>query len=140
MKYFIKLNLVSIIYAFIALIPIQLIGNVYRINRLTGWKIATINTITAVVIIIEFIVGTILILILTKKWLKNRKANFWTMILWVPYFILFTYITASLFPIINEGDSPNPISGFFAIGLLMLFPFYIYSINFISLALKKIEV
>ncbi|SHH21388.1 hypothetical protein SAMN05421807_10521 [Virgibacillus chiguensis] len=62
MIHFIKLNLVSIIYAFIALIPIQLIGNVYRINRLTGWKIATINTITAVVIIIEFIVGTILIL------------------------------------------------------------------------------
>jgi hypothetical protein len=80
MKYFLKLNVVSILYAFIVLIPIQLMGNVYRISRLTTWEIDTVNMLIAAIIIVDVIGGTILLLLLTRKWLGDRKANFWTVI------------------------------------------------------------
>lgn len=133
MNYFIKLNVVSILYALMIFVPIQLMGNVYRISRLTGWDIGTVNTLSGVIIVTGFIFGTILLLFLTKKWMKGRKANFWTVILWVPYFVLFIYIIASLFPITNGGDAPNPVTGLFVIVGLMVFPFYILIINIIGI-------
>ena len=103
--------------------------NVYRISRLTNWEIGTVNILTGITLIFEIIGGTILILFLTKKWLDGRKANFWTVILWVPYFVLFIYVFASLFPITNGGDTPNPVTGLLAIGGLIVYPFYILILN-----------
>ena len=91
MKYFIKLNVISILYALMIFVPIQLMANVYRISRRTGWNIGTVNILSSVTIVVGFIIGTILLFFLTKKWMKSRKANFWTVILWVPYFV-FLYI------------------------------------------------
>ncbi|WML52271.1 hypothetical protein RCG17_23260 [Neobacillus sp. PS3-12] len=133
MKYFIKLNVFSILYALMIFFPIQLMGNVYRVSRLTGWNIGTVNTLSGVTIVGGFIFGTILIIYLTKKWMKGRKSNFLTTILWIPYFVLFIYIIASLFPITYGGDAPNPVTGFFVIVGLIVFPFYILIINIISL-------
>lgn len=132
MKYFIKLNVVSILYALMILVPIELMVNVYRISRLTGWNIGTVNTLSGVTIVVGFIFGTILLFFLTKKWLNGRKANFWTVMLWVPYFILFVYIVASLFPTTFGGDAPNPVTGFLAIGTLISYPIYILIINSIG--------
>jgi hypothetical protein len=64
--------------------------------------------------------------------LKSRKANFWTVILWIPYFVLFSYIIASQFPTTYGGDAPNSATGFLAIGALIIFPIYILIINFIG--------
>lgn len=113
-------------------VPIQLMGNVYRISRLTSWNIGAVNTLSSVTIVVGFIFGTILLFLLTKKWLKGRKANFWAVILWVPYFVLFVYIIASLFPITYDGDAPNPATGLLTIGALIIFPIYILIINFIG--------
>jgi len=133
MKYFLKLNTISTLYALMVFIPVQLMVNVYRISRLTSWEIGTINILTGVIFLIEVVVGTIMLYFLTKKWLNGRKANFWTIILWVPYFVLFIYIFASLFPIINGGDDPNPASGLLIIGGLIVYPFYILILNFFSM-------
>ncbi|MEK3954599.1 hypothetical protein [Psychrobacillus sp. FSL K6-1464] len=130
MKYFLKLNVVSILYALMVFVPLELMLNVYRISRLTNWKIGTVNILTGITLIIEIIGGTILILFLTKKWLRGRKANFFTVILWVPYFVLLIYVIASLFPITNGGDTPNPVTGLLAIGGLIVYPFYILILNF----------
>jgi hypothetical protein len=132
MKYFIKLNVVSILYALMIFVPIQLIGNIYRISRVTGWNIGFVNILSCVTIAAGLISGTILLILLTKKWLSVHKANFWTVILWVPYFVLLVNIIASLFPITYEGDSPNPVAGFLALGALIAFPIYILIINFIG--------
>nr|WP_295971424.1 hypothetical protein [uncultured Bacillus sp.] len=132
MNYFVKLNVVSILYALMILVPIELMANVYRISRLTGWNIGDVNTLSSITIVVVFIFDIILLFFLTKKWLKNRKANFWTVILWVPYFVLFAYIIASLFPITYGGDAPNPSTGLLAIGALMVFPIFILIINFID--------
>lgn len=132
MKHFIKLNMVSMLYALMIFIPIQLAANVYRISRLTTWDLGTVNIISSLVIVAGFIFGTVLLLYITKKWLKDKKANFLTVILWAPYFILFVYIIASLFPITYEGDAPNPVTGLIAIGALLAFPIYILIMNFFS--------
>lgn len=129
MKYFLKLNVVSILYALMVFVPLELMLNVYRISRLTKWEIGTVNILTGITLIFEIIGGTILILFLTKKWLDGRKASFWTVILWAPFFVLFIYVFASLFPITNGGDTPNPITGLLAIGGLIVYPFYILIIN-----------
>jgi hypothetical protein len=132
MKYFIKLNVISILYALLILVPIELMANVYRISRLTGWNIGTVIRLSSVSIVVVSIFGTILLFFLTKMWMEGRKANFWTVILWAPYFVLFSYIIASLFPITYGGDAPNPATGFLAIGALIIFPIYILIINFIG--------
>ncbi|SFM08253.1 hypothetical protein SAMN04487943_107192 [Gracilibacillus orientalis] len=134
MKYFLKLNVVSILYALLVLVPIELMLNVYRISRLTNWEIDTVNILASVILIVEIIGGTIFLFILTKKWLDGRKANFWTVILWIPYFFLFIYVFASLFPITYGGDVPNPITGLLAIGGLIVYPFYILILNFVGMA------
>ncbi|QUG41268.1 hypothetical protein KD050_18630 [Psychrobacillus sp. INOP01] len=130
MKYFLKLNVVSILYALMVFVPLELMLNVYRISRLTNWEIGTVNILTGITLIIEIIGGTMLIFFLTKKWLGGRKANFFTVILWVPYFVLLIYVIASLFPITNGGDTPNPVTGLLAIGGLIVYPFYILILNF----------
>ncbi|MFD1851957.1 hypothetical protein [Oceanobacillus bengalensis] len=133
MKYFLKLNVVSILYALMVFVPLELMLNVYRISRLTNWKIGTVNIFTGVTLIVEIIGGTILLVFLTKKWLGERKANFWTVILWAPYFVLFIYVFASLFPITYGGDDPNPVTGLLAIVGLIVYPFYILILNFFGM-------
>jgi len=132
-KYFLKLNVISFLYALMIFIPLELMFNVYRISRLTNWGIDTVNILNGVTIIAEFLGGTILLFFLTNKWLGGRTVKFWTVILWIPYFILFVYVFASLFPITYGGDAPNPVTGLLAIGGLVVFPFYILILNFISM-------
>lgn len=133
MKYLCKLNVVSIIYALMVFVPLELIFNIYRITRLTNWGIGMVNFMICVTLVIEVIGGTILIFFLTKEWLDGRKAKFWTVILWVPYFILFIYVFASLFPMTDGGDSPNPVTGLLALVVLIAYPFYILILNFVSM-------
>lgn len=137
MKYFLKLNVVSILYALMVFVLIELMANVYRITRLTNWEIGKVNILTRLTIIIGIIGGTILIHFLTKKWLGERKASFWTVILWIPYFVLFIYVFANLFPITNGGDAPNPVTGFLAIGGLIIYPFYILILSFFGMTSDK---
>lgn len=134
MQYILKLNIVSILYALMIFIPLELMLNVYRISRMTNWGIDTVIIVTGVTLLLELIVGSILLVYLTKSWLGERKANFWTLILWVPYFVLFIYGFASLFPITNGGDVPNPVTGLVAIGGLIGYPFYILVLNMIGIA------
>ncbi len=133
MKYFCKLNVVSIIYALMVFVPLELIFNVYRITRITNWNISTVIIVTCVTLIIVIIGVTIILHFLTKKWLDGRKAKFWTVILWVPYFVLFIYVFASLFPMTYGGDSPNPVTGLLALVVLIAYPFYILILNFVSM-------
>lgn len=132
MKFFIKLNGISILYAFMIFVPLELMVNVYRISRITNWNIGNVNILIGFTNVIAFISGTILLFFLTKKWMKVRKVKFWTVILWVPFFVLFVYLFASLFPITSGGDSPNPVTGFLAIGAVIVYPIYILIINFTS--------
>jgi len=132
MKYFLKLNIISILYTLMIFVPLELMLNVYRISRLTNWEIGTVNILIGAILIVEVIGGTILLIFLTKNCLGGRKARFWTSILWVPYFVFLIYIFASLFPITYGGDTPNPVIGLLVVGLLIVYPFYILILNSFS--------
>lgn len=133
MEYFLKLNVVSILYALMVFVPLELMLNVYRISRLINWEIGTVNILTGLTVIVEIMGGTIILYFLTKKWLDGRKANFWTVILWVPYFVVFIYLFASIFPITYGGDDPNPVTGLLSIGGLIVYPFYILIFNIVCM-------
>ncbi|MGE7603412.1 hypothetical protein ACQKL5_13125 [Peribacillus sp. NPDC097675] len=132
LKFFLKVNVVSILYALILFIPLELIMNVYRISRLTTWDIGNVNILIGCTAIVLLVSGTILLFFLTKKWMGFRKAQFWTVILWAPYFVLFVYMGASLIPVTYGGDMPNPATGLLAVGALIVYPIYILIINFSS--------
>ncbi|GIP53350.1 hypothetical protein J42TS3_23850 [Paenibacillus vini] len=123
--------MVSILYALFLFVPIELMVNVYRISRLTGWELNSTNILNMVIICADIVFGTAILYLLTTKWLGRRKLNYLTIVFWVPYFILFVYIFARLFPITYGGDDPNPVTGLLAIGMLLLYPVYIFFMNLI---------
>ena len=113
-------------------VSLELMLNVYRISRLTNWEIGTVNILVGVTLIMVVAGGTALLYFLTKTWLNQRKARFWPVILWLPYFVLFIYVFASLFPMTHGGDTPNSVTGLLAIGGLIVYTFYILIINSVS--------
>lgn len=131
MKFFLKLNLVSALIAFPLLTGIQLMANVYRINRVTGWDLGTVETVVLIINLIGFILFTMLFYFVLKYWLKGRRARYWTVLLWVPYFFLFNFLWTTMFPIVNPGDKPAPVQGLIFLVLFALYPFYILTINVI---------
>ena len=137
MNYFLKLNIVSILYALLFFIPLELMLNVYRIARLTSWQIDTVNILTFIILLVDTIGGTLVIYYLTKKWMEGRKANFWTILLWFPYFILFIFVLANLIPITYGGDEPNPVTGLLALGGIIVYPGYIFFLNLFSITSVK---
>lgn len=137
MKFVKKLNVVSIIYAFMLFVNIELMLNVYRISRITGWDLDTVVVIISTIKIVGFIFCTIFFYKLIKNLMEGRKASFFTIILWFPYFIFFIYIFASLFPITYGGDKPNPINGLVILGELILYPIYLAILNFIVISFSN---
>jgi len=132
MKFFGKLNIVSALIAFVLFISIELQLNFYRIWRITGWEVDTVNNVIAIIHLVGFILSTIVFVILIKKWLNGTKASFWSIILWLPYLVLFIFIFANLFPITNRGDTPAPVSGLLILGQLIIYPIYLLVINAFS--------
>ena len=137
MNYFLKLNIVSILYALLFFIPLELMLNVYRIARLTNWQIGTVNMLTGMVLLVSLIGGTYVIYRFMNKWMRGRKANFFTVLLWFPYFILFIYLYAAIFPITNGGDGPNPVTGLLALFGMIAYPVYIFILNLFTVSNVK---
>ena len=133
MKYFLKLNAASLLYALLAVLPLELMLNVYRITRLSGWEIETVNALTAIFFFINLIGGTLLFFRLTEKWLGGRKLNYITSILWFPYFILFVFLFATLLPITYRGDDPSPVTGLLMMFGIIVYPVYILILTNLSM-------
>lgn len=129
MRFFLKLNVVSILYAFMLFVPVELMLNAYRVSRLTGWNLDNLLIAMSIVVIIGFISSTMFLIFLTKKWMINRKSAFWSMLLWFPYLVIFVFIFVTLFPINNPADQPGPGGGIIILGALILYPFYLLLIN-----------
>lgn len=139
MKFFIKLNAVSALYGFILFIAVELMINAYRISRVTGWELGIVTNVSTAIYIIGFILSTALFIIVIKGWSENRKAFFWSIILWFPYFVLFSFLFASLFPINNPADEAGPGAGLIIIGALIFYPVYLLFINVFSTGIGIVE-
>lgn len=57
MKQFWKLNAVSMLYALMIAIPVELMLNVYRISRVMNLEIGTVNIITGIILLLEMTLG-----------------------------------------------------------------------------------
>lgn len=137
MKFFIKLNGVSALYALLLFIIIELMGNIYRISRITSWEIETVNMVVLYINIVVLIVFTILMVFIIRNWMESRKSTYWSVLLWFPYFMLYIEVFVSLFPIQNRGEIPNPGIGLLAFGIMMIYPLYIVLVNLFGLEVFK---
>lgn len=128
MKFFIKLNTISALYALALVVAIQLIINVSSISWITGWEWETVYIIIAVINFIGLLLSTILFIFLTKKWMIGRKNSYWSLILWAPYFILFFFLFTVYLPL-DAGIILFPRFSLLIFGSVILYPFYILFIN-----------
>ncbi|WP_404328600.1 hypothetical protein [Mesobacillus maritimus] len=132
MKTFFKINGISILYALMLLIPIELLLNVLRISRITGWNLNVVWMVMGISAVVSFILLSSIIFYFTKKLLNNRKSSFWSVLLWLPYHILFIFIFASLFPVTNPADEGGPGDGIIILGFLFFYPFIVFVLNSFS--------
>ena len=139
MNTFLKLNVISILFAFIIFIPIELVVNASRMSRLTGLNIDEAGKVIGVVSIASVILLSAFTIYITKRWMKSRISSFWSILLWFPYLILFTFIFASLFPITNPVDEGGPGDGFIILGLLFFYPFFVLILNIFGIYTGNIE-
>lgn len=118
------------------LIQTQLIANVYRIERLTGWAnelpIALLN-------LAIFGVTTVLFCFFTHKYFSTGKSKYISTILWIPYFFALLWLFTSIFPVTNAGDKPANVLGFLLIGLFLIYPLYIFLVTLICSKEEKKE-
>lgn len=133
-KNFVKINIMSFGYAVMLSFPVQLLANIYRIGRVSGWDLSLVNQVVYSLIFIMFIFFTILSVILTRKYFaeNNTKLRFISMILWFPYFVLINFTFSSLFPIVDRGELPPPVVGLLSLGAMIVHPIYIFVINLLA--------
>ncbi|MCM3785013.1 hypothetical protein M3231_18745 [Neobacillus mesonae] len=132
MKYILKLNIMSALYALLLFYLIESLVNFYRIARITGLEMETVDQAIGWGGLGISLLSSALFCYLNVKWLRLRKANFWTVLLWAPYFVLFIYLFAKLFPMANPADHPGPATGLIGLGMLLFYPVYIALLNFFS--------
>ncbi|CDZ25006.1 putative membrane protein [[Clostridium] cellulosi] len=128
MKYFARLNLMALLYGFALFAQTELMVNAYRLERITHWFSFAINGIA---VLILFVLFTIALCVLTKKYLDKRKMRYILLILWLPYYVILTFLFSCLFPMTNRADEPSPVLGLILIGIWIAYPLYIAVINLI---------
>lgn len=137
MKFFMKLNVLSIIYAFAFFVNVELMFNVYRISRITEWNLGAVVKTTGIFTVIWFIVCAVLFYYLLKHWMEGRRDSFWAIFLWFPYYVLFILSFAYLFPYTYGGDKSNPASGLIAIGEIIFYPVYLAILTFMGISFSN---
>lgn len=139
MKDFVKLNTVSVIYAFALFISIELIINVYRINRVMGWDVDVILLAIPLTILIVFILSTVLVIQLMRKWMIGRKISYWSVVMWFPYFIFFYTVFTYCYPLVS-GETMFPIFNLLIYGVILVYPIYILIVNLYATSIVSREV
>ena len=109
-------------------IAIELIINVYRISRVTGWSLDVVMVVIPVIILIGAAFSTLLMIRMIRKWMIGRKIVYWSVLIWCPYFLFFYYLFTSFFPL-NSGETWFPLFNILIYGLIVLYPIYIFIIN-----------
>ncbi|MGG4343100.1 hypothetical protein [Paenibacillus lautus] len=139
MSFFIRLNISSFLYAWFPFAVIELMSNVYRLSRVTGWGLDHVNVMILVFFFVCLLLSGFGFPKLIRHWLGGRKASFFSLVLWIPYFIILTYIVAAWFPIMNPADKPNPVTGLIAIAVLVLYPFYLAIVHLLGTGVSGSE-
>lgn len=138
-KVFLRLNMISAVFAFALFISFELQVNIYRISRIMGWEVLKTNYVIIVIHFVGFILSIFLFYIMISKWLDGKRARYWTIILWFPYLIIYIIIFSLLFPMTDPGDDPSPVSGLIIIAQLISYPIYLLFINYMAVNERIVE-
>lgn len=125
MRFFIKLNIISVLYGFLFFIITTILLNPFRFKELINISFKTIEISFFIILIFGALIFAFLIPLLTKKWLNGRIATLWSTILWFPYWLLFTFSFAYFFPNHNPYDDDNYAAAFVIFFLLFIYPLYL---------------
>ncbi|MDR0267982.1 hypothetical protein [Paenibacillus sp.] len=129
-----KLNMISILYAVIIFLEIELLGNMFRIARITEMSIEIVRPSILIMGIGLFLVGTILIFVLLKRKFNDTRFIHFTCLLWIPYFILFVFLFSAIYPISDPGELPSDAGGLIAIAGVIVYPLYIFIVNIVGIS------
>jgi len=132
MNYFIKLNIFALLYGFVIYIQTELMGNVYRISRITNLSIKATNVVIGVAMLIIFISSTFMFFFVSSKYFNKGNIRYILTVLWIPYFIIYVWLTNIIIPITSPEDKPAPVIGLILFAYYFAYPFYIAIINTIS--------
>ncbi|MCR2805562.1 hypothetical protein [Paenibacillus soyae] len=139
MKTFWKLNGLSALFSLFPFIGIEMYLNVYRLSRLTGRTVEQVELWAEYGFILGSVLFSILFIWLTNRIGKGRLVSFFSVVMWVPYFVLFVYILATWYPMTDPADDPGPAAGLVAMGGLIAYPFYLAVIVALSLAIGRLQ-
>lgn len=131
MCYFGKLNIVSLLCSFILFVQLKIMGNVYRISRLSGLSLSVVIILSLIIEIALFLLS-IVVYIISQKQFNWIKLRYILSILWIPYFIIYVLIYKQLFPITFPADNPPPVVGLLYIFILFVYPLFVAAINKIA--------
>jgi len=129
---FLRLNIISILYALFLFVPVEFMLNVTNISNLTGEERTLVNTMATITFLVVVLGAGLTLIFPTKKWFGKQKMKFWTMILWIPYFALFVYGLTKAFPAIAAPMPTNNTILWVLGGTLIFYPFYILIVNLLS--------
>ncbi|MFJ7919652.1 hypothetical protein ACIQ6U_07820 [Lysinibacillus fusiformis] len=92
--------------------------NYYRLLRFTSWRADNLGLFLLIVQLVGLSVAMIFIYKLAATWLEHRRWIYATIILWLPYTVIFTMAFTYLFPISDRGDMPAPVQGLILLVML----------------------
>ncbi|WP_232436346.1 hypothetical protein [Paenibacillus rubinfantis] len=128
MKMFWKVNGVSVLYAGSLFVQVELLMNVYRLERVMG--ITPMDRYVTVAVLLVLMISSVFAYVLTRFRLNPGKLKYLTTILWIPYFLLFIKGFAYIYPITDPQEVPLPAMGLVMIAACALYPLYIAVLTF----------
>lgn len=123
MKMMWRVNGVSVLYAFSLFVQVELLMNVYRLERVIG--LTNIDRYVSIAVFLIFMLASIFAYFLTRFQLNPGKLKYLTTILWIPYFLIFIKWFAYAYPITNPQERPLPGIGLVIMAVTCLYPLYI---------------
>lgn len=129
MRTFLKLNFISALYGILFTIPYIISLYLFVIARISGLNFDLISVIFLLIFAILYVAAIFGFYFLTKKWMEGNPVRFWSVILWFPYFMLFTLIADGLLPEISEQDKLSGGGGFIILAFMLFYPIYILFVN-----------
>lgn len=133
MRKFLFLNSLSAYFGFLFFVEVHLAFNVSRIARLTGWEPEFVmNSVLLFNLLLIPLIGVVYIFFIAPHFTSLNNLNYISCVSWFVYFIGFSYVFTSLFPIVNPEDKAIKVLGLITIFAACAYPFYILVIIFLA--------
>jgi uncharacterized protein YacL len=133
LKYFMKINSLSIIFAVAFFLSVEFTLNTYRIARIIDKEIEYVSYMNLLLQGIGFIALMGITYLFISSLREIKGTIYLSAILWIPYFLVFIKAFARFFPMTNRGEIPSAGTGLLLVGQFISYSFLLVAlILFIS--------